>query len=94
MRLKDGKICGCKECSQDHCDELCRQEWYMEKRRRKNAQIRADKLLFRPLKQCDYCGRLYLPIKSDQRYCRPECSHAVLRTKQLKTYNATWWSNG
>jgi len=41
MKLKNGKICGCTECTQDHCSELCRQNWYVEKRRRKNLEKRA-----------------------------------------------------
>ena len=41
MKLKNGKICGCTECNQDHCSELCRQNWYVEKRRRKNRALRA-----------------------------------------------------
>jgi predicted nucleic acid-binding Zn ribbon protein len=95
MKLKDGKICGCKECKQDHCDLLCRQEWYTEKRRRKNRQKRADKALFRPLSTCELCGKLYIKMYGDrQRFCSPECSHIVFREKYRKDYIGSWWGKG
>lgn len=73
---EDGRpFCGCTECDKSSCTELCRQEWYMEKRRRVNLQKHLHKILTMPLRVCRVCGRLYLPKTGNQKYCIPKCSH-------------------
>jgi len=90
-------FCGCTECGRDHCDELCRQEWYMEKRRRKNLQARAVRVLFTPLRDCPVCGNMFLPKTGNQKYCSPHCSADVLRARYREEYynsERRWRSGG
>lgn len=83
MKLKNGKICGCTECNQDHCSELCRQNWYVEKRRRKNLEKRALAVLTAEIKTC-HCGRLFIPKTWNQKTCSPVCSANAHRARYRK----------
>lgn len=68
-KLFDGRSGHQKYCS-DACALEAKREQTEESRKRRFEQMRADGTL---VKTCEVCGKKFESVRSDRRFCSPEC---------------------